>query len=281
MKSLPPVIIRSGAETASAGGAQAPGAAPQAPFLDMGAGNVPEVSGKETRKPWTRQQWFIWRSVLDCIRYWQGHGYQLLWVTLTSAPQSSRQELRVHFQTLRKRIARQLGFKCIEYCCVDTREGHGVLHMIWAWRDQDPNRRASFYVPFEWLQVQWKEIHGAFHVNLKRMGGADGDARKLSRYVVSQYCGKQSGLVRLSRSRMEVPLARMRQALYSELRRCSERYYAASELPASLPLDEFSKRMSGMFWSTFRTAWDDLVRSGRCKAFGVLFLWFRNELQRV
>lgn len=109
----------------------APGGA-AAPFLDIGCGNVPH---KEPRKPWSRKQWLTRRAVLDRLNYWQANGYQCLWVTLTSSPSSPVDQLRKDFQALRKRIGRQLGFEGVQYVCVDTREGHGVLHMILAWKD--------------------------------------------------------------------------------------------------------------------------------------------------
>lgn len=79
---------------------------------------------------WNKQQWKIRRDILDRLRCWQAQGYQCLWVTLTSSPDSEGEVIRRRFQVLRKRLWRQLGFHPIEYVCVDTREGHGVLHMI-------------------------------------------------------------------------------------------------------------------------------------------------------
>lgn len=111
----------------------APGGA-AAPLLDIGCGNVPKSTD---RKPWSRKQWLTRRAVLDRLNLWQATGYQCLWLTLTSSPTSSSEQLRRHFQTLKKRMARQLGYEGIEYICVDTREGHGVLHMILAWKEQE------------------------------------------------------------------------------------------------------------------------------------------------
>lgn len=112
-------------------GAPAPGGA-AAPLLDIGCGNVPH---KTPRQPWTRKQWLTRRTVLDRLNYWQAHRYQCLWVTLTSSPSSPSDTLRKDFQALRKRMGRQLGFENIQYVCVDTREGHGVLHIILAWKE--------------------------------------------------------------------------------------------------------------------------------------------------
>lgn len=158
--------------------------------------------------------------------------------------------------------------------------------MIWAWLDPNPRKRASFYVPFEWLQEEWKAIHGAFHVNIKRIGGADRDARKLSNYIVAQYCGGQNALVRLSQSRMPYPFARMRQALLRRLRSLPERWDDAKNLSDSLDVQErhytsLGPLVNRLLWATFRNAWDSLVRSRCCSAFGVQFAWWGGELQRV
>ena len=158
-----------GNESAAQSGPRS-GTPASAPLLDKGDGNVP---GNTWRSSWIRKQWMTRRAVIDRLRYWQSNGYQCLWVTLTSSPKSSAKRLRADFQALRKRIGREFGFTGVEYVCVDTREGHGVLHMIWAWKDPDPTKRASFYVPFPWLQDSWSSLHGAFHVNVKRIGGAD------------------------------------------------------------------------------------------------------------
>lgn len=191
-----PLSSESAAQSAPRSGAPA-----SAPLLDKGDGNVP---GNTPRTSWNRKQWMTRRAVMDRLRYWQANGYQCLWVTLTSSPRSSAKRLRSDFQALRKRIAREFGFQGVEYVCVDTREGHGVLHMIWAWKDPDARKKASFFVPFPWLQKSWSSLHGAFHVNVKRIGGADRDARALSRYIVAQYCGDQKALVRISQSRAAV-----------------------------------------------------------------------------
>ena len=258
-------------------GATARGGAP--PFLDKECGNVPRGT---SRPSWSRKQWMTRRAVMDRLRYWQSMGYQCLWVTLTSAPDSPKERLRKDFQILRKRMDRDLGYSGLEYVCVDTLEGHGVLHMIWAWKDPNPRKRASFYIPFDWLQEQWNGIHGAFHVNVKRIGSADKDARRLSRYIVAQYCGDQDGLVRLSQSRMEISLSRMREALLRLLRGLPERYeHAKALVNEGQSSEDFGRLFNGWFWAVFRNAWDDLVRSRSCEAFGVQLAWWCGELQRV
>jgi hypothetical protein len=249
-----------------------------APFLDVDGRNVPNKKGQ--RPPWTKKQWNISRIVLDRLRFWLLRRYQCLWVTLTSAPGSPKDRLRKDFQTLRKRAMRYFGYDPIQYVCVDTIEGHGVLHMIWAWRDPDPKKKASFYIPFEWLQEQWKDIHGAFHVNVKRIRPGNASAKRLSRYIVAQYCGGQSGLVRVSQSRGEFPITEMRKALLNELRHMPERYEAAKDL-LHLSTEEFGKQFRGLFWAVFRAAWDELAVSQTCEAFGIRFVWIGKRLERL
>jgi len=262
-----------GAQAAPRSGAPAP-----APFLDKEGRNLPSGTG---RGKWSKKQWMTRRAVLDRLSYWQANGYQCLWVTLTSSPASPQKRLRGDYQALRKRIGRDHGFRDLEYVCVDTREGHGVLHMIWAWKDPDRRKRASFYVPFEWLQAAWSELHGAFHVNVKRIGTGPTDAKRLSRYIVAQYCGDQNALVRLSQSRMDVPLARMRGELLRVVKGLPERYEFDHGLGQGLSGEAFTKAFNTFLWMEFREAWGALVRSRSCKAFGVALAWVDGELRRV
>jgi hypothetical protein len=88
-----------------------------------------------------------------------------------------------------------LGFAGVEFFQVQTTEGNGVLHVVWAWRGQ-----RSFYVPQAWLSSEWERIHGASIVWVSRIGGDESDRSKVSRYMVAQYCGNQSGFVRFSYS---------------------------------------------------------------------------------
>lgn len=141
-------------------------------------------------------------------------------------------------------------------------------------------RGRSFYIPFSWLQESWKDIHGAFHVNVKRIGGSTTDARRLSRYLVSQYCGDQDGLVRLSQSKPERPMGKMREALRREFKAMPERHEFAHTL-SHLPPDEFARELKRALWQEFRTAWDSLIRVGSCELFGVKFVWLWDRLERT
>lgn len=138
----------------------------------------------------------------------------------------------------------------------------------------------SFYIGFSWLQDNWKDIHGAFHVNVKRIGTSSKDARRLSRYIVSQYCGDQDGLVRLSQSKPDRPMAPMREALYRAIKALPERHEFASTL-SHLPPDEFSSELRKALKKAFQQAWDSLVCVSSCELFGVKFVWINGQLERV
>jgi hypothetical protein len=139
----------------------------------------------------------------------------------------------------------------------------------------------SFYIPFEWLQANWKDIHGAFHVNVKRIGGSSTDARRLSRYLVSQYCGGQDALVRLSQSRPERPLGKMRESLRKTVRSLPERYEYASVHLSHLPPAEFDVAFKKAVWMRYRDAWDALVCHGYCELFEVKLVWLGDRLERM
>jgi hypothetical protein len=141
-------------------------------------------------------------------------------------------------------------------------------------------RGRSFYLPFDWLQAAWNDIHGAVHVNVKRIGGSSKDARRLSRYIVSQYCGDQNGLVRLSQSKPEKPLAKMREALRQLARAMPERY-AFAQAFTHLPPEEFDREFRKAVKRQCQAAWDSLVRVGSCELFGVQLVWLEDHLERV
>lgn len=249
----------------------APRSGAPAPLLDNRYGNV--APGR-VRVPWTRKQRAIRRIVLDRMTYWHVWGYRVLWVTLTSAPGSSAKLLRKHFQALRDRIGHAFGYHDFEYVCVDTREGHGVLHMLWAWKGE------TFFVPFRWLQEAWKDLHGALYVNVQAVGPELDDVSRLSRYIVAQYCGGQVGLVRVSQSKCVLPLTRIRRAWFTALQGLPERYEWGGQAWHHFgedPVREFRKA----FWGVFRVGWLELLRFGSTVAHNMQFAWWDGALHRV
>lgn len=147
---------------------------------------------------WSRQQKRAYHRFLSLLRYWQAHGYQVLWVMLSTAEGGDGKSLAYNHQILRQRIERKLKYKRLEHCQVRTSEGHGVLHVLWAWRSSPGERGRSFYVGQKWLSEQWEEIHGAKVVWIKRMKLGAGSRRKVSKYCVTQYCAEQEGFEYMS-----------------------------------------------------------------------------------
>lgn len=246
-------------------------------FLIKGA----QTCQNDTRPKWSKQQWKIRRVILERLLLWQVYRYECLWMTLTSSPESDAAQIRDHFQVLRKRLARKLGFRGTEYVCVDTREGHGVLHIIIAWKSPEKGRRFAFYIPFDWLQSAWKDIHGAFHVNVKRVQSEAKDARRLSRYIVAQYCGGQNALMRFSQSKCDFPFTKARSQLRQAMRRLPERYFFLNLLPTEWSQEDFGRCANDFFVLHFKQAWEDLVLSRSCRAYGVQFVWCDGELVRL
>ena len=152
------------------------------------------VSSSNTdTKQWNRQQKRGYHRVQSCLTYWQENGYQVLWVTLTTAVGGDSSKLAYHHQVLRQRVERKLGYPGLQHYQVRTSEGNGVLHIFWAWRAEDGFRRRSFFVSQDWLSRQWQEIHGASIVWICRVKRGRGSRNKVSRYAMSQYVGEQSG----------------------------------------------------------------------------------------
>ncbi len=109
---------------------------------------------------------------------------------LSTAPGGDADKLANHHDRLLKLIEREFGFVGIQHFFVRTDEGHGVLHCLWGYRGP-----GTFYIPQAWLSKQWKRIHGAEVVWIKKARLGNRGRRGLGRYLVSQYVAGQSALV--------------------------------------------------------------------------------------
>lgn len=81
-------------------------------------------------------------ALMTVLDFWGGHGYQIVWVQLTTAPDGDAKRLAAHHQRLRRMVGRRWGFGDIQWAEALTLEGHGVIHALWAWKGT-----RSFYVP--------------------------------------------------------------------------------------------------------------------------------------
>lgn len=70
-----------------------------------------------------------------------------------------------------------------EYFAVFTDEGLGVVHCIYA----------GDYIPFQWIQDQWIDLHCAYGVNIKKVRAYQKERHKKGSY--SRYRGKSGDKV--------------------------------------------------------------------------------------
>src|SRR5659263_669789 len=52
--------------------------------------SVESLPADQGRSRWSRQQKRVFHRTLACFSYWQGHGFQILWVMLTSSLSSPK-----------------------------------------------------------------------------------------------------------------------------------------------------------------------------------------------
>ena len=150
------------------------------------------------REEWSRQQKRIYHRINSCLAYWEGHGYKIAWVMLSTAVGGNAEKLSYHHQRLRQKIESELGYRGMEHFVVQTAEGNGVLHVLWAWKARKGERQREFWISQGWLVAEWERIHGAIIVWIRRYGGGRWGRKNVSRYVVSHYCSGQKMVVRCS-----------------------------------------------------------------------------------
>jgi hypothetical protein len=107
-------------------------------------------------------------------------GLQLLRVDLTTAQGKSSRSLRKHYQELKRRVYRTYGYD-IDSFVVETNEGNGLLHTLWA----IPAKKAV-WIEQRWLSGEWQKIHGSKIVLIKRARQAKSDRLNIARYFSHQ-----------------------------------------------------------------------------------------------
>ena len=141
------------------------------------------------RKEWDRTQKRRYRTLLAFFRETAGRGCQLFRVDLTTAPGGNCDAILRHFHELQRRIERVFGYE-ITYDQIRTREGHGVLHMVWAILADH-----AVWIPQAWLSAQWDDIHGAKIVHIQRVKGGRSSWGRISGYLVAHYLVNQQAIV--------------------------------------------------------------------------------------
>ena len=190
--------------------------------LEGDSGSLPpEYQTDDFAEPddWNRQQKRTFHRIHTLLSYWEQHGYQIRWVTLTSCPESDDADrLAYNHRRLRQTIERAHAardrhgdlhdldhIREIESLVVRTAEGpagKGVLHLFWAWKPPNGHHSLDFFVPHHWLKYQWGRIHGPYdehaeqpvqplYVWIEKVGEKDYHSREsLAGYCVSQYLGE-------------------------------------------------------------------------------------------
>lgn len=159
-----------------------------------GSGSLVIYSQSSASTVWSKKQKRVFQRITSWCYEAKSRGCQLSRVDLTTASGGPTPILRKHLQELRRRVERDLEYRGIEMFVVETREGNGVLHMIWAWQGD-----REFIVDQKWLSEQWEKIHGAFIVFIRRMNLEKDSIRRVGRYFALQYLADQRGaLVRMS-----------------------------------------------------------------------------------
>jgi len=153
---------------------------------------------------WSRKQKRVYRNLLSWLFMRIGKKCQILRVDLTSAS-GKKDNLTEDFKKLRRIVENTFKYK-IEYFKIETYEGNGVLHMVWA--IQYPS---AVWIPQKWLSRTWENITGAHRVWISRMGAkrghdgryykvrsSDSHAKSIASYMASQYLASQSAIKRVS-----------------------------------------------------------------------------------
>lgn len=169
------------------GGARrgAPGGAEGSPLL---------VKDGHNSASWGRLEKRRYHRLQSILYFWESHHFSILRVDLTTAPGGDAGLLGRHFEELLRRISKREKRK-VQYWRLTTREGNGVIHSLLA---APPGR--SLLVDQRWLSAQWRRIHGAPIVYVKRYRQGGDSRRRVSRYLVSQYMAGQTAGIRVSAS---------------------------------------------------------------------------------
>ncbi len=154
-----------------------------------------ENGGKLRAREWSRKQKRGYQRVRSCLSYWLENDFKVLWLTLTSSPDSDFAKLNYNFQRLRQMIEKSKGFEGLQYYRVKTFEGYGVFHVLLAWKPAKGFRN-NFWISQKWLSDKWDSIHKAHRVWIGKVYSE----RYLSKYIISQYVAEQNGYVNMSYS---------------------------------------------------------------------------------
>jgi hypothetical protein len=184
-------------------------------------------------------------------------------VDLTTSSKGDSKTLQRDFQYLRAEIEKKFGFY-VEYFRVETSEGFGVYHMIWAIKWDK-----AVWIPQKWLSEEWEKIHGAKIVWISRMGKSYTSIKRVGRYFAVQYLAGQSSMVRISWSwwRGRLAIGKGWQFLKSQMMRGFESSTWLGKSP-------FERTIT---YKDLLESWDKILSEGICfVSNAVIFISGRN-----
>ena len=230
-------------------------------FLPSLVNNGQSRTKNKLNSLWSRVTRRRYRSLRSWITAQRGLGNQLLRVDVTSVKGRSI-KLSEAFKLLRRKVEKTFGTE-INYYKIETVEGHGVLHMVWA-----VNSDRAAWIPQKWLSDTWFSITGAKIVYVKRIHEGSRHDNRVGSYLVTQYLAgehHESLIVRVSYSwwRNRLPLGRGWLAVWRFCRSSFQSYYDQKSSPFRSPLT-MQELVHG---------WADLLTSGRwCFQGGEFFM---------
>ena len=161
----------------------------------QGEGGSPclEYKGQSRKRKliqWDKQQKRIYNRLSSFVIMLHAQGYKLFRVDLTTANNGKAEKLNEHHRELCRQVKKQYGYQ-VEAFKVKTTEGNGVLHCVWAIKNQ------KAYIPVQWIWSTWEKIHGANNARIKLMQGKQ-HAKNAVRYMTNQYLAGQSSIDRMA-----------------------------------------------------------------------------------
>ena len=213
---------------------------------------------------WSRKQRRTFKHLTSWMSLQRGRGAQLFRVDLTSVPGTDEKNLTPWFKRLRRAVEIKFGYR-VDYFKIQTEEGNGVLHMVWA-----IVHGGAVWIPQEWLSAEWEKITGAKVVYIKRIGKDKGNVRRIGRYCVQQYLAGQDAIVRVSWSwwRAGLSLCKGFGEFYKECRQ-------GFTTQRMLGLSPFTGDIS---YGEMIDGWTTLLETGRVRLPGAWFMIRGKEI---
>jgi hypothetical protein len=244
---------------------------------------VPPSLVMPAKRKWSKKHSSCKRTVQYLLLHWMRQKRQCHFTTLTGSPLSNPKELRYHWQLLRRRIETYLAWPrgSVQYRCVDTEEGHGVLHIVLSL----PIPPKAFWIDYSVIHGWWLELHGAVQFRTDEIGIGQDHAARLSTYIVSQYVGNQDLSIRTSGTRLPLKFTaistHVRRLIFGVGGSASAGAYAMPEAaflrspefakPDSFATDEYKavhRVWRSALWQLHRRVMADLLLTGTALLFG-------------